>query len=424
MIQRSLSFLRMIRIFSLFLALVPFSLRAGAMKPFSQYATIFTGSDNPEVLARILSKRHAKAIDAQNTNDLAIQNNKKVLLALPTASEKAEALIDANKRQCLGDSSQTVTSEADLQTQIASHDLAIAEAIPDAHSISGSSSASFPFQLANSLIYLQASLNGSKPLWMMLDTGSSVSVFDESVSKALGLRFIGEGDAYGPGQGSSQKLAFTSHATLRFAGAELDDQTVGTLPLDWFSREVGRSTDGFLGSNVFRNYVVEIDYANQVLRLHDPAAYLYSGAGQSVPLQFSWDSIPSVPAEILAPDGTSIAGIFLVDTGATTGLWLSKAFSHAHPELLAEDAVEVPSVIAVGGEVRSRVGQVPAIRLGGFVVCNPMTQFSQNISGMFAMPQVAGTIGAEFLRRFTVIFDYPHRQMILQSNANFCYPHE
>jgi len=55
---------------------------------------------------------------------------------------------------------------------------------------------------------------------------------------------------------------------------------VATLPLEWFSRQVGRRTDGFLGSNVFRNYVVEIDYANQVLRLHDPAAYSYSGSGQ------------------------------------------------------------------------------------------------------------------------------------------------
>ncbi len=272
---------------------------------------------------------------------------------------------------------------------------------------------------------MQASLNGSQPLWMMLDTGSSVTVFDEPVSKTLGIRFLGEGNAYGPGQGSSQKLAFASHATLSFAGAELGDQTVATLPLEWFSREVGRSTDGFLGSNVFRNYVVEIDYANQVLHLHDPTTYSYSGSGQRLPLQFIWDNIPSVRAQVLAQDGTEVSGVFLIDSGATSALWLTKAFSNAHPEFLsAKDTIEVPNVVAVGGELSARVGWVPAIRLGGFVVSMPFTQFSQNTSGILATPDLAGIIGAQMLRRFTVIFDYAHREMILDPNEHFGDPSE
>jgi len=286
--------------------------------------------------------------------------------------------------------------------------------------VSEMSSAVIPFQLADSLIYIQASINGSHPLWMMLDTGSSVTVFDETVSKMLGIPFPDEGNVDGPGQGSVQKLAFANHATLMFAGEELGDQTVATLPLEWFSREVGRSTDGFLGSNVFRNYVVEIDYANQVLRFHDPAGYCYSGSGQRLPLQFIWNDIPTVHAEVVAQDGRAIDGVFLVDSGATTAIWLTKAFSEAHPEILsAQDTVEVPKVVAVGGELSARLGRVQAIRLGGFVVSMPLTQFSQNTSGIFAAPDIAGTIGAQMLRRFTVIFDYPHGQMILEPNEHF-----
>jgi hypothetical protein len=282
------------------------------------------------------------------------------------------------------------------------------------------SPSSIRFQLADSLIYMQASLNGSQPLWMMLDTGSSLTVFDESITKTLGLRSLGEGIAYGPGQGSVQKLAFASNATISFAGAELGDQTVATLPLEWFSREVGRSTDGFLGSNVFRNYVVEIDYANQMLRLHDPATYSYSGSGQRLPLQFIWDNIPSVRAEVVAHDGTAISGIFLIDSGATTAIWLTKAFSEVHPEFAsAEETIEVPNVVAVGGELSARLGRLPAVRLGGFLISMPLTQFSQNTSGIFASPDLTGVIGAQVLRRFTVIFDYPHRVMILEPNEHF-----
>ncbi len=423
--KRNLSFPRMVWIFSLFLALLPFSVKAGEMRSFFRYAAILSRGVDSGGSARILRLHYTTTINAQSANGWPVVTGKKVVLALAAASERPEALIHANNSKCSGDGSQTITSEAQLQIPIRSDHSAASEGIPHFHSISDTISAPIYFQLADSLIYMQASLNGSQPLWMMLDTGSSVTVFDEPVSKTLGIRFLGEGNAYGPGQGSDQKLAFASHATISFAGAELGDQTVAALPLEWFSREVGRSTDGFLGSNVFRNYVVEIDYANQVLHLHDPTTYSYSGSGQRLPLQFIWDNIPSVRAQVVAQDGTEVSGVFLIDSGATSALWLTKAFSNAHPGFLsAKDTIEVPNVVAVGGELSARVGWVPAIRLGGFVVSMPFTQFSKNTSGILATPDLAGIIGAQMLRRFTVIFDYAHREMILEPNEHFGDPSE
>jgi hypothetical protein len=370
--------------------------------------------------AQILQGSHAEATDSQNASNLAVLDSDKVFLALPAGREKTETFIVASKRECPGDNWQRIMSEAKVQTQVASQYSADSQVIPFSDSIEDVRSTSIHFQLTDSLIFMQASLNGSQPLWMILDTGSSVTVFDESVSKTLGLRFNGEGNVYGPGQGSAQKLAFASHAALRFADAELDDQTVATMPLDWFSRELGRTTDGFLGSNIIRNYVVEIDYANQVLRLLDPATYSYSGPGQRLPIQFIWDNIPSVRAEVVAQDGTAVTGIFLIDSGATTAIWLTKAFSEAHPEVLSiPETIEVRNVVAVGGELNTRLGRVPAVRLGGFVVANPSAQFSQNSSGIFATPGLAGTIGAQILRRFKVVLDYAHMEMILEPNENF-----
>jgi len=411
--------------FSLFLTLLPLSLKAAEIRPLFRYLAILTRGVNSGGSARILPGHYETATNVQNANGWPVVTAKKVVLALTAASERPEALIDANNSKCSGGGSQVIAPEAQLQIHIAPDHSPASEGIPHSHSISDTISAPIYFQLADSLIYMQASLNGSQPLWMMLDTGSSVTVFDEPVSKTVGIRFLGEGNANGPGQGSSQKLAFANHATLSFVGAELGDQTVATLPLEWFSREVGRSTDGFLGSNVFRNYVVEIDYANQVLHLHDPTTYSYSGSGQRLPLQFIWDNIPSVRAQVVAQDGTEVSGVFLIDSGATSALWLTKAFSNAHPEFLsAKDTIEVRNVVAVGGELSARVGRVPAIRLGGFIVSMPFTQFSQNTSGILTTPDLAGIIGAQMLRRFTVIFDYAHREMILEPNEHFGDPSE
>ena len=400
--KKNPSFRRVSWILGFVLALPTFSVKAGEAGSFLQYAAIFNRSGSSGAPERTLQVQHAEEISSQHANSwpVVISN---VVSALP-ASGSTEAEIDTNSRKCLTNGSWPITSEA----------------MPHSHSLSDTGASPIHFELADSLIYMQASINGSHPLWMMLDTGSSVTVFDETVSKMLGIQFLERGNVYGPGQGSAQKLAFADHATLMFAGEELGDQTVATLPLEWFSREVGRSTDGFLGSNVFRNYVVEIDYANQVLRFHDPAAYSYSGSGQRLPLQFIWNGIPTVQAEVVMQDGTAIMGTFLVDSGATTALWLTKDFSEAHPEFLsAQETIELPSVVAVGGEVSARLGHVAAVRLGGFLVSMPLTQFSQNTSGIFASPFVAGTIGAQTLRQFKVIFDYRHREMILEPNDHF-----
>ena len=418
--NRSLSFPGKVWRFGLLLALLPLSVRAGEVRSFFRFAAILIRGGKSASSAPILHGRSATAIESPYASSLVALNSDKVLLALPAGREKAETLIVASKRECLGDTSQRILSEAKVQTQVASQYSADSQVIPLSCSIGEIRSTSIHFQLTDSLVFMQASLNGSQPLWMILDTGSSVTVFDESVSKTLGLRFDGEGNVYGPGQGSAQKLAFASHAALRLADAELDDQTVATMPLDWFSRELGRTTDGFLGSNIIRNYVVEIDYANQVLRLLDPATYSYSGPGQRLPVQFIWDNIPSVRAEVVAQDGTAITGIFLIDSGATTAIWLTKAFSEAHPEFLSmPETIEVRNVVAVGGELSTRLGRVPAVRLGGFVVANPSAQFSRNSSGIFATPGLAGTIGAQMLRRFKVVLDYPHMEMILEPNEHF-----
>src|SRR5690348_13114702 len=121
------------------------------------------------------------------------------------AKERNKAVIGARKDKCLRDDSQTISHEIHVQHELAAGILANADTVGTFQSVTGGNSADIHFQLADSLIYLQASLNGSEPLWMMLDTGSSVTVFDESVLRALGIRFLGEGIAHGPGQGSAQK---------------------------------------------------------------------------------------------------------------------------------------------------------------------------------------------------------------------------
>src|SRR5205823_13844568 len=129
-------------------------------------------------------------------SNLVTRNSDKVLLALPAGREKAETLIVAIKRECLVNSSQRIMPEAKVQTQVASRHSADSQVIPLSCSIGEVRSTSIHFRLTDSLIFMHASLNGWQPLWMTLDTGPSVPVFDDPVSKRLGLRSHGDSHGY------------------------------------------------------------------------------------------------------------------------------------------------------------------------------------------------------------------------------------
>src|SRR6266566_3547380 len=118
--KRNLFFPRMVWIFSLFLALLPFSVNAGALRKYFRYAAIFTRGVDSGASARILRLHYTTTINAQSANGWPVVTGKKVVLALAAASERPEALIDANNSKCSGDGSETITSEAQLQIQIAS----------------------------------------------------------------------------------------------------------------------------------------------------------------------------------------------------------------------------------------------------------------------------------------------------------------
>src|ERR1700761_930715 len=60
-----------------------------------------------------------------------------------------------------------------------------------------------PSEFVLDMPYLRVSVNGSRPLWVNLDTGASHSAVDKEVAEALRLSESGAGEASGIGRGGS-----------------------------------------------------------------------------------------------------------------------------------------------------------------------------------------------------------------------------
>ncbi|MBK6316985.1 MAG: clan AA aspartic protease [Blastocatellia bacterium] len=277
-----------------------------------------------------------------------------------------------------------------------------------------------PFDLNANHIYLRATVNGSRPLWFLLDTGAEMSVVDSTVAASVGLTSVGSATARGSGEGT-MKAGFAQGVTLAVGRAVAKGQTVVTLPLDALEPIDGRSIDGILGHDFIASFVVTIDYSQRRVSFRDPARFDSATipAGERVPIEIV-GGIPRIHGTVVLPGAETIDGVFTVDTGSRTALSLNTPFvrENALVNRIAESSLDAPYGFGIGGATKTRVGRIDAFRIGVVKFEKPVIGFSFGEKGVDASSSIAGNIGGELMRRFRVTFDYGRKVMVLEPNVS------
>lgn len=305
----------------------------------------------------------------------------------------------------------------------------------DARFSSGKSALAIPFELDNNLIYVRVSVNGSRPLSFILDTGAH-SIIHARQARSIGLRLklIGQGEGIGANQPDvylvMKKVSFSLPGVVfphhRLVAASLDavESCVNEFNIDEEGRiipsarrkqiKARRDVDGILGKEFFDQFVVEIDYAQRLLRLYGPSSYKYEGTGKDIPLEVGEQHV-FMQAQIAAAERAPLAGRFLLDTGSAQAVSLMKPFIDKHNLLPSTEGMTSVPVCGLGGYAKetSWIGTLEALQLGGFKITGPVTEFRMSEPNTDA----DGFIGGAALRRFKVIFDYSRRRMILEPRA-------
>src|SRR5208337_2920031 len=102
------------------------------------------------------------------------------------------------------------------------------------------------------------------------------------------------------------------------------NQIFAVYPMESFASVEGIDHSGLIGYEVFKRFVVQVDYERSVLTLIVPSAFDNHGDGIVVPFQFN-EHIPQVEGEI---DG--IPGKFDIDTGSRSSVDLLRPFAEKH----------------------------------------------------------------------------------------------
>jgi len=136
--------------------------------------------------------------------------------------------------------------------------------------------------LTNNLVVLPVSINGSRPLPFVLDTGASATVIDRRQAEGLGLAAT-TGTDVSTG-GGDVDAAEIKAVTLRIGPVALPDLNVFAIDLGGLSAGLGQRIAGILGYEIFHRYVVQIEYAGAVVTLHEPDRYVAPSAGEIIPV--------------------------------------------------------------------------------------------------------------------------------------------
>lgn len=255
-----------------------------------------------------------------------------------------------------------------------------------------------PFEFENNQVFVKVGINDAAPAWFLLDSGAGGSVIDTTTAQTFNIKTEGETRGTGAGKGT-YKVTFARDITYRLPGAAFTVPSSYVIDFSAQREIVERDVAGLLGYDFFTRYVVDVDYDAEVMTLYDPATFDPRGRGTIVPFRFV-KKVPWIKLRVKLPNRKAVETEALVDSGSQDGV---------NADVLAQSPrhIEVTGGVGLGEEFRVVVGRAESVQIGPYTMRGP-------VGGAGREP----LIGNEVLRRFHVIFDYPHQRLILAPNRH------
>lgn len=278
------------------------------------------------------------------------------------------------------------------------------------------------FKTSSNLIIIPVAINNSDTLNFILDTGVRYPIITELpfVNK-LNLNFLQPINLKGLGEGEQLTAYRSGNNVININGMVAYDQEIHMVINENFqiSHILGIPVHGLIGFNLFKDYVVKIDYTDHKITLIKPEFFTYREKQRDIVLPLILEqNKPFVRTSIVTDKNEDVPVKLLVDTGASDALWLSSKSDNRIT--LPENNIETFLGRGLSGDLYGKKGRIGAIWVGPLVLYEPIVAFPDDelVDQLIGKNDRNGTLGAEILRRFYVTIDYPNNRLILAPNSN------
>lgn len=270
-----------------------------------------------------------------------------------------------------------------------------------------------PITITRGKLHLHGSVNGSRLLDLIFDTGSNVNWLHRAALNKGAVMAI-DGAATSLGMGGRIEHTTSSANRLEIGGLRWEHE-----PFMFAERFGDHSEDGIIGYTVFQDKVLEIDYDRMVMIVHDT---LPDSAREYSKTRMSFVG-PLTAVEVGVGGHVSRAsGHFILDTGGGGAMNVNMMFAKANGLPGTFKRIGTSSSRGGGTGTRSNtVVRVPELTLAGFALQNVPIHVETR-AAYAETPTHAGTLNMEVLSRFNTILDYRRNTAFFKPNARFRAP--
>ncbi len=286
-----------------------------------------------------------------------------------------------------------------------------------------------PFLRESNLIIIPVRINGKGPFNFILDTGSeSGIIFDQAILDSVQVELSQTVPIFAMDgiQTAEVLIARNIPVSIDSLGSSLRSMLVLKDNALDIRSILGVDAHGVLGTDFFTRFVVEVDYQNKILKLHEHDTFIPGRKYKKYNLALV-DGRPYMSVKLKQFKNTKQWVNLLIDTGASSALFLD----HENYDFLElpDETIDYTLGSSLIGLLKGKVGRVDKLTFKGrFKLKNILTSFPEDwkITAQQRDKSVTinrhGTIGADILAKFDVIFDYLNASIYLRKTKEFRKP--
>ncbi len=279
----------------------------------------------------------------------------------------------------------------------------------------GATTVKLPARVVDGDIVVRLNIAG-QGLDFILDSGAGGILIDSGTADRLHLKRFGQWSQTAKGSFFQTGVLVPE---LRIGDIQMKNVVAHSLP---FSVEQRFGTDvvGLLGFDFIANVALKVDYYHGDVEAMRPELFVPPADADALSATLD-DGVPFIPVQIGAARGVH----FVLDTGASDGVIFS-TFATEHPDDVKDQGrgqmvnawLPLIGALTVGGIVQTKATEVKNLDLGG-VEFDEWLMFATPEHHAFEGQDTDGLIGYDFLKFFTVYFDYRDSEIYLEPNAWF-----
>lgn len=267
-----------------------------------------------------------------------------------------------------------------------------------------------PFEYVNDFMVVNLVFNNLLPLKFIFDTGAEHTIITKKeITDLLQVNYQKEITLYGSDLKTKLTAYLATGVSFDINNYDAINRTALVLEQDYFNFEemTGYNIQGIIGSDIFRRFVVEIDYRRRKITLHDPEHF-------APPRNKSYKEIdidihrhkPYVNARAIFQNKNQLDAKLLLDTGASLPLLL---YTNSDSSIsIPPKVIKSTIAIGLGGALEGYLGRIDELDISGYQINNIITSF-QDLGEDFEMDKIFnrhGILGNKLLKRFTFYLDY------------------